>query len=297
MTWNDSFVLVAGNGSWGVASNEFSGPSHIFIDSADNLWISDYANNRIQKWSVGASSGTTEAGDVNGLSGLNPGLLANPRGLTLDQNGILYVVEESNHRVQVFIMGSLVGRIVAGSNGTATAAMDGLSSPFVIAVGNNTTMFIADCGNQRILQWRLNDTMASDSIVDLVTPFGKIYSMRLAPWSANTLYISDEANNRIVVWTMGSLTPDFELSQVDSWSTLVRPRGIVFDSYGNLLVVDVGNNRIVRYCVNSTNGETVMDFSSSGIPLFDMVDIGLDSNQNLYVVDHVGNQVVKFYRL
>jgi hypothetical protein len=55
---------VAGdtNGASGAAANLFNLPVDILFDSNDNMYVPDRANNRVQFWTKGATSGITIAG-------------------------------------------------------------------------------------------------------------------------------------------------------------------------------------------------------------------------------------------
>ena len=65
---NTSATTVAGNSGGTVGSNAslLSYPNDMAVDSSGNVYVVDTNNNRIQLWSVGASSGTTIAGASNG---------------------------------------------------------------------------------------------------------------------------------------------------------------------------------------------------------------------------------------
>ncbi|GAA4331522.1 hypothetical protein GCM10023184_23470 [Flaviaesturariibacter amylovorans] len=54
-----AYVVAGGNGR-GNAPNQFDNISDIELDHLGNLYVSDLANSRIQKWVPGATSGVTE---------------------------------------------------------------------------------------------------------------------------------------------------------------------------------------------------------------------------------------------
>ena len=87
------------------------------LDSAGDLYIADYGNNRAQE--VAASTGTqwgtsmtaddiyTVAGSSSGTSGhsgdngaATSALLHSPNAVTLDSSGDLYIADGANNRVQ-----------------------------------------------------------------------------------------------------------------------------------------------------------------------------------------------------
>src|SRR6218665_3643930 len=103
-------ISAGGNGD-GSGANQLSGPNGIFIDKQKNLYVADVFNNRIQKWSYGATTGQT----IATASG-------SPVAVFVDSLGNMYVVERYNHRVQKWTPGASVGVTVAGGNGQGSSA-------------------------------------------------------------------------------------------------------------------------------------------------------------------------------
>lgn len=99
-----NWTLIAGN------INEISGntatslmaPTDVTLDPMGNMYVADMWNHRIQFFSSGQSSGVTIAG-VSGLFGTASTLLNLPPSLTLDSQLNLYVVDQSNNRIQKFL--------------------------------------------------------------------------------------------------------------------------------------------------------------------------------------------------
>ena len=108
-------ITVAGTGATGIQSDRFNNPYGIIIDSLDSLYVADYYNNRIQKFTAGNNLGKTIAGQPNGMNGTNANELNRPSFIILDSNQNLYVSDTLNHRVQFFLNGSYVGTTVAGT--------------------------------------------------------------------------------------------------------------------------------------------------------------------------------------
>ncbi|CAF1641400.1 unnamed protein product, partial [Rotaria magnacalcarata] len=64
------------------------------------LYVADQANNRVMRWTQGATQGTVIAGG-NGL-GAGANQLISPMGLSVDRHGNLYVADCRNDRIQRF---------------------------------------------------------------------------------------------------------------------------------------------------------------------------------------------------
>lgn len=98
-----NWTLVAGssNGLSGSTATLLSGPTDVLLDPMGNMYVVDMGNHRIQFFSSDQTNGVTIAGSA-GLSGVNATLLNLPSTLTLDNQLNLYVVDQSNNRIQKF---------------------------------------------------------------------------------------------------------------------------------------------------------------------------------------------------
>lgn len=57
-----SVIAGQANGARGLNSSDLSGPTYLYIDSNNRLYIADSDNQRVQLWTIGATSGQTLAG-------------------------------------------------------------------------------------------------------------------------------------------------------------------------------------------------------------------------------------------
>jgi hypothetical protein len=99
----------------GVSASQLNLPYSLAVDSSNAIYIADRFNNRVQKWAVGASVGTTVAGQANTTVGSALNYLNAPCDVLLDSSGNLYVADTWNHRVLFFPIGATFGTIVAGN--------------------------------------------------------------------------------------------------------------------------------------------------------------------------------------
>ena len=146
-------MSATGTGCCGTASNQLNGPRGIFVDTNFDLYVADYWNDRVQRFTLGGPNGTTVAGSKGpGNFSLN-----NPSGVFLDGNGYLFIVDSFNNR----IVGSGPGgfRCIAGclqSNGSSSSE---LSSPSSMSFDSYGNVFVTDLQNNRIQKF----TLASNS--------------------------------------------------------------------------------------------------------------------------------------
>jgi len=141
LRWNSSGITVAGiSGSPGSANNQLNSPFDIFLDYANNLYIADRANHRIQKYLFGSSIGQTVAGNITG--GSSSDKLLCPSRVLIDSNENLYIADSCNHRIQFWRKGVNFGTTIAGTgkkNKSRLYSSKLLSSIF--STLNKTTLF------------------------------------------------------------------------------------------------------------------------------------------------------------
>jgi sugar lactone lactonase YvrE len=119
--WNSTGITLAGvAGSSGTSATQLSNPYGMALDSSNTIYISDRNNSRVQKFLTGSLTGTTVAGQSNGVAGSTLSYLNYPSELEVDSSGNIYVVDSHNHRVLFWPSGSSTGTIVAGSGNRFT---------------------------------------------------------------------------------------------------------------------------------------------------------------------------------
>jgi len=155
------------NGDGILATSACLSPLGVAVDVSGNLYIADYANQRIRRVDAsGPNAGKISTVVGNGCYGYNgDGILATsaclyyPYDVALDGSGNIYIADTSNNRIRrVDASGPNAGKIstVAGSgcagyNGDGILATSAcLYDPVDVAVDGAGNLFIADLINQRI---------------------------------------------------------------------------------------------------------------------------------------------------
>ncbi len=107
ITPSGTVTTLAGDGTSGFEDGigseaKFNFPQGITIDIEDNLYVVDVGNHSIRKIT---SSGMVSTIAGNGTSGFNSGVgseaqFNQPRGITIDSDGNLFVVDRGNHSIR-----------------------------------------------------------------------------------------------------------------------------------------------------------------------------------------------------
>ncbi|CAF3765217.1 unnamed protein product [Rotaria socialis] len=104
MKWNKGAkegIVVAGGQGEGNALTQLSFPNGIFVDTLGTLYVADMRNHRVMRWTQGDQKQGTVVAGGNGR-GEGADQFNGSAGLSFDQHGNLYVVDNGNHRVQRF---------------------------------------------------------------------------------------------------------------------------------------------------------------------------------------------------
>ena len=98
--------VVAGGNGQGNGAHQLSYPTDVIVDKErDSLIICDNSNARVVRWPRrNGTSGETIISNIDCV------------GLTMDENGSLYVVDSGKHEVRRYRIEESQGTVVAGGN-------------------------------------------------------------------------------------------------------------------------------------------------------------------------------------
>jgi sugar lactone lactonase YvrE len=162
-------------------------PAGIAVDGDGNVYVTDYALDRVVKF---APDGTVLG--QWGNSGNGPGQFSSPFGVAVD-GGNVVVVDQLNNRVQRFASdGTLLSAF-----GSAGAGPGDFRTPFGVALAGGH-VYVADFGNDRVQILNLLDGSVQSTIGSRGSGDGQFQRPAgVAVGGEGTLYVTDHFNDRV----------------------------------------------------------------------------------------------------
>jgi sugar lactone lactonase YvrE len=314
-------------GDTGVATAALlHGPSAVFVDANNNVFIADTTNSEIREVTFVNGKIIRVAG--NGLSGFTgdggpatAAELSSPLGVFVDTTGNVVISDTANHfeRQVVAASGNIHG--IAG-NGQLSFSGDGavalnaaLNLPAGIAVDGPRDIFIADTANNVI-----REVVASSGLIQTIagTTGGALNGPTgIFVDTSNNVYFADTKNNviREIVASTGAVQIIVGTGIAGSsgdggpaaQAQLKLPTGVYVDSSGNIFIADMGNNLIREVVFATGKIQTVVGTNTppnGGTPGFGgdgalatsallsfPTGVFLDALGNIFVADTANNVI------
>ena len=266
---NGNFLLGIGSGyngapgavgTFGKGNGQFLNPVGLALDSANNIYIGDAGNNRIQKFNssgaflLGIGAGYNGVPGAIGSSGTGSGQFNFPHDVFVDGSGAIYVGDENNNRVQKFsASGGFLFGIGAGYNGVPGAVGSGgtsngqFSSPAGTVVDGSGNIFVVDTNNKRVEKFNSSGGYLSQ-FGNPLAGNGQLSAPAGLALNGGTLYVADAGDNTVQLFdTTGKY--QFQFGGVGSGSGLFSngPYGIALDSNGYVFAADRSPGSIQQF--------------------------------------------------
>jgi uncharacterized protein (TIGR03437 family) len=292
-------IDFSANGANQIKAGSINAPYKIVIDYSQSpfaLYVSDTNNHRVLVWRDATRFRTGDPADlVIGQPNLNTALanvdtrgaknpsrtsLSSPKGLALDAGGNLYVADSDNNRVLRYprpvnqtgriTPDAVIGQADFTSSTSAALSASSLRAPAGLAIGPDGNLFVADSGNNRVLEYAVGAGMNAAAIrvfgqpnLNAAAPSSPASAQTLlAPQGifvdgGSVLYVADAGNNRVLVFpnTRDALANGAIAAAVlgqDTFDAVAagrfhQPMDVAADSQGNIIVADSGNNRVLVF--------------------------------------------------
>ncbi len=287
---NGIISTVVGTGATGFSGDTGTAtsakiyfPYGVSTDASDNLYVSDYGNQRIRKVASGiinTFAGSSTAGDFGGDNGVATSAKLNmPHKVAFDSSGNVYIADYGNNRIRkVDIVSNIISTVAGSSTSTAFSGDGGQATAasfhyiYGIALDSSNNIYVADAGNNRIRMisastgiinticglstygWSGDGGLAVNAILN--------FPMGVSIDSSDNIYISDSGNNAVrkitssdnIINTIAGSSTNSGFSGDNGPATVAKlyyPYATTIDSINNVYIVDYGNCRIRKVIIST----------------------------------------------
>lgn len=294
---------TAGNADGVGTSAQFWHPAGIEFDASDNLFIADYANNRVRRMTASLVV-TTLPGRIPAVPGGPNTDFGLPQDVVADASGNVYVVEFNSSVISKITPAGIVS-VFAGDptthgyqDGTGTGAR--FYQPAGIDIDASGNLIVADTKNHRIRK------ITPGAIVTTIAGSVQSYADGTGPNAyfntpsginvdqAGNYLVTDYYNNRIRKVTPAGVVTSYagNGSHGSADGTLLtaniyQPIAITSDNNGNIYLSD-GNGKL-RWISPSGRVSTIIPT----ITFSSIQGLAIDSNGVLFFADYFNNRICK----
>ena len=249
-----------------------SQPFDVAVDDNGDVYVVEYSYHCVYVFNQQGTRMRTIGAE--GSYGTGDGQFYNPSGIAI-QGNVLYIAEESNHRVQkISISDKFISKF--GSNGSGEGQ---LSSPRGICLDSDGRVFVSEFSNNRVSVFEADGTFAYHITGNLNKPWGLTFdpsgNLHVANYSSyyvsifcpdgkyitqynsqvnNPAGIAIDEEGYIFIAEYYYYSSISRFSILNSDHTLVKhvqnfyyAAGITIDKEGFIYVCDVNNNRVCKY--------------------------------------------------
>lgn len=240
-----------------VTIPQFNSPRALAFSPDGRLYVADSANHRIVELNEnGEILNSWGSPSVEGQA--SPGTFNEPWGIAVDGQGIVYVADTWNHRIQKF---DADGKFLLewGMPGLSTDNNLFFWGPRGVAVGPDGSIYVTDTGNRRVAVFNPNGEfqfqfgLEGDGSLD--EPVG------ITIGQDGRVYVADTWNSRVAIFgTDGTFLNDYPVQAWTSASIENKP-SIAVDDQNRVYLTDPEGYRVI---VLDDGGEPLMVFGQFG---------------------------------
>ena len=234
-----------------------------------------------------SSTGITVAGG-NGV-GYAPNQINRPFGIFMDASNNLYVVDETNHRIQKWAPGATAGVTVAESM---------LADPNCVFVDASGNIYVSDLLLNSVIKFPAGSNASTPGVTiaggnGIGNALNQLNSPRYMYVDPNgNLFVVDQYNERVLEFPNGSSSATNGIIIV---SNLINPIGLFGEPNGILYIGQGGNGSVLKWVVATGVGNIVAGgngLGSADNQFGGTGEIYVDATGNIYVADEVNNRVM-----
>ncbi|MCB0199485.1 MAG: SMP-30/gluconolactonase/LRE family protein [Caldilineae bacterium] len=228
-------------GSYGTGNDQFDCPAGVAINPANGyIYVSDKCNQRIQVYT--SNWGHRMTLGVVDETGTDNRHFAWPQSIALDSNGVLFVADNGNNRVQKCTLSANDYACATFAGETGVWGDDfGHMQPYAVAVDRSGQVFVADAANVRGQVFDANGVYLTTisgrwgtATGEMTSPFG------LAVDSQGAVWVADATNHRVDRYMSG--VPGWQQRNVNGFGDRNNHAVWSLGTFGDRLYASTAND-------------------------------------------------------
>lgn len=293
-------------GTVGTEPGQFNHPRGVAVGPEGNVYVVDSDNNRVQvfdpsgnflhEWGSNCNLATNHGcvdPDGNGPMVYGDGQFQEPWGITVADDGRIYVADTWNHRIQVFDSdGTFLSKW--GTYGQTSSAAVLLYGPRDVAVDAAGQVYVTDTGNKRVMVYDQEGTYLTQWGSSGIGPSEFEEPVGIAVDAEGNTYVADTWNQRVQVFDSNhEFVRDWP---VEAWygESVVNKPYLAVDDLGRVYITDPEGYLVVVF---SSEGDLLATFGTYGydevsFSLPTGIDVGREGY--IYLTDTDGQRVMRF---
>ena len=300
--YNSDLEYVRTFGTTGVPyltdGKHYNMPAAVAVDASGNIGIveDDFRGHRFIKLDSSGEPLFT-LGEA-GVKGGGETHFGNPTDVVFDAGGNIYVVDQWNHRIQIF--SSDGGYTNTLGTGWGVGAYQ-FKYPSGVAVDSSGKIYVADTVNQRV---QIYDSSRNFVATLGVTGVAGSDNLHLN-WpndvevdESGNIYVADTGNRRVQVFN-SNRTWKMTLGTTGAWGGdsqhFSEPMGVAVDLYGKIYVADMYNNRVQVFSGGGAYLATIGGSWGNQVDQFrHPTGVDVDAEGNIYIADKHNHRIQKY---
>lgn len=214
--------------------------------------------------------------------------LANPRNLTYDLNGNIYIADEWNNRIQIFSSDGAYSNTLGIGWGSGNYQF---KNPHSVAVDDSGNIYVADTVNHRIQIFDSTRTYVATLGVTGVSGSDKYHFNEPRDVEVDgegNIYVVDCFNGRVQKFNSSRV---WQMTLGNFWG----PEGVAVDSQGSIYVAVFWTNRVEVYDASGGFLTTIGgSFGNQVDQLRHPTGVAVDAEGNVYIADKDNQRIQKY---
>ncbi|CAF4924784.1 unnamed protein product, partial [Rotaria sp. Silwood1] len=245
-----------------------------------------HPNARWQQNGITVAGGNRQGNEINQLS--------NPSGLYVDDDQIIYVSDQSNHRIMEWKRGATSGQVVAGGNGQGSGDHQLNYPTDVIIDKERDSLIICDYSNRRVVRWPRRNGTSGERIIS------NIYCWGLTMDENESLYVTDVGKDEVRRYRRGESQGTVVAGgngRGNRLDQLSYPRYVFVDRDHSVYVSDGVNHRVMKWMEGAKQGIVVAGGQEKGNDLTQLsypAGVVVDQLGTVYVADEGYNRIMRW---